>query len=176
MKLAREIAEKLELAGTLDAVYLSGIVDEVESIVAAKLVPVREALEAIVNDEGERCRRCEGSGAIYADGKAHYVTEGAPTISCPYCGGSGRVIEDAREIATTALALQEESTMSVIEYGIDAVRKAADGVCPACGSSRLERGVIRTTNPNLAVRCNECGFEGAVRYEPRSILVFGGGD
>jgi len=66
--------------------------------------------------------------------------------------------------------------MSVIEYGIDAVRKAADGVCPACGSSRLERGVIRTTNPNLAVRCNECGFEGAVRYEPRSILVFGGGD
>ena len=64
------------------------------------------ALETIADtDADELCHRCEGNGGIYADGKAHYYSEGAPTIPCPACGGSGRiVIIDTQEIARTALS------------------------------------------------------------------------
>ena len=41
---------------------------------------------------GDLCHRCQGSGALYADGKAHYFSENADVVRCPVCGGEGRVI------------------------------------------------------------------------------------
>jgi hypothetical protein len=40
--------------------------------------------------QSDSCYRCQGDGALYADGKAHYPSEHAPTVACPVCGGSGR--------------------------------------------------------------------------------------
>ena len=63
-----------------------------------------EALEKIRDLETDCCPRCEGEGNIYADGKAHYMSENAPTIPCGNCGGSGRILpEDAQDIAVEAL-------------------------------------------------------------------------
>jgi len=42
-------------------------------------------------ETSELCQHCEGNGAVYADGKAHYYSSGAPTTLCPSCSGSGRV-------------------------------------------------------------------------------------
>ena len=64
----------------------------------------KTALERIRDLETECCPRCEGSGNLYADGKAHYMSESAPTILCDSCGGSGRILpEDAQQIAAKAL-------------------------------------------------------------------------
>ena len=49
------------------------------------------ACAAAIEPETECCGRCQGSGALYADGHAHYHSEGAPTVACPVCGGEGRV-------------------------------------------------------------------------------------
>ena len=62
------------------------------------------ALENIVSLETECCPRCEGSGRLWADGKAHHQHEQVDTISCGNCGGSGRILpEDAQVIASKAL-------------------------------------------------------------------------
>jgi len=60
-------------------------------------------LEAAVKDDGlaesadeyECCRRCDGNGSVYADGKAHCYSEHAATMPCPDCGGEGRIKMDA---------------------------------------------------------------------------------
>lgn len=68
-----------------------------------------EALERIRDLETDCCQRCEGNGQLYADGKAHFPSEDAPTIHCGNCGGSGRILpEDAQEIAAEILAEAEK--------------------------------------------------------------------
>ena len=65
------------------------------------------ACEAVVAAEERNCRTCEGNGRMYADGRAHYPSENAPTIACGHCGGSGHVAADfeaLREIARSAIA------------------------------------------------------------------------
>jgi len=70
---------------------------------------LKEALKQIRDLETECCPRCEGNGNIYADGKAHYMSENAPTIPCGNCGGSGRILpEDAQIIAEQALKEAEK--------------------------------------------------------------------
>lgn len=55
--------------------------------------------------EPEICSRCEGSGAVYADGKAHLATENVPTSPCGDCEGCGLLISsDAIEGLKEALA------------------------------------------------------------------------
>lgn len=69
-----------------------------------EIARLRAALEEIADAESESCRRCEGSGRLYADGKAHYPSESIPTIFCPQCGGEGRIPpQGAQEIARRAL-------------------------------------------------------------------------
>lgn len=73
-----------------------------------------EKLEAALGEIGgseERiCNYCEGEGNRYADGKAHYYSEHAPTILCPECGGRGRIrdmdSEDMAAVANAALATE----------------------------------------------------------------------
>ena len=67
-----------------------------------------EKLEAALGEIGgseERiCNYCEGEGNRYADGKAHYYSEHAPTILCPECGGRGRIRDmDSEDMAAVAL-------------------------------------------------------------------------
>lgn len=61
-----------------------------------------EAVDTIINSDNPVCRSCEGEGNRYADGKAHYYSEHAPTIPCPECYGVGRIPEltanDMKEI------------------------------------------------------------------------------
>ena len=38
------------------------------------------------------CRRCEGGGRLYADGKPHPFGDNARTIPCPECDGEGRIV------------------------------------------------------------------------------------
>lgn len=67
------------------------------------------ALENITTLEKTCCHRCEGNGRLYADGKAHLLSEGANTILCGYCGGSGYLLpEDVQEIASEAITKAEE--------------------------------------------------------------------
>lgn len=68
-----------------------------------------EALEQIRDLETECCSRCEGNGRLYADGKAHFLSENADTILCGNCGGSGRILpDDAQDIAEQALSKEKE--------------------------------------------------------------------
>ena len=68
------------------------------------------ALVEIGNSEDRICGYCEGEGNRYADGKAHYYSEHAPTIPCPECGGRGRIrdmdSEDMAAVANAALATE----------------------------------------------------------------------
>jgi len=71
---------------------------------------IKPRLEQIIDDEGETCGRCEGNGAMWADGKAHYMSENCPTVLCGNCGGSGRIMgEDAKDIARAALKIIGET-------------------------------------------------------------------
>lgn len=84
---------------------LCGIIDRAE----AARKDLLEALKQIRDLETECCHRCEGEGNLYADGKAHYMSENAPTIPCGSCGGSGRILpEDAQDIAEAALTKEKE--------------------------------------------------------------------
>jgi len=63
------------------------------------------ALKEIRDLETECCPRCEGNGRLYADGKAHLLSENADTVFCGNCGGSGRILpENAQDIAEAAIA------------------------------------------------------------------------
>ena len=68
---------------------------------------LREALTTIADSDMPVCNSCEGEGNRYADGKAHYYSEHAPTIPCPECYGVGRIPDltanDMRELAEEAL-------------------------------------------------------------------------
>ena len=78
------------------------------SALEAELAGLRAALQEIADLESSTCPACQGSGARYADGKAHYPSEGAPTVACDRCGGTGQIAsEDAATIAAEAL-LQEQ--------------------------------------------------------------------
>jgi hypothetical protein len=89
---------------SFDVAIANNLTEEDAKLIAGA-PQVWAALENIAGLESTSCPRCEGSGALYADGRAHYPSEGAPTRACPYCGGEGRLpTEDAVEIATTALA------------------------------------------------------------------------
>jgi excinuclease UvrABC ATPase subunit len=52
---------------------------------------IEKAIVAAIEDNWEHCRDCEGEGNHYADGKAHYYSEHAPTVRCGTCGGTGKV-------------------------------------------------------------------------------------
>ena len=83
-----------------DAYDLCGRLDRAE----ASNKDLLTALEQIRDLETECCPRCEGNGRLYADGKAHHVSENADTIFCGNCGGSGRILPDnAQEIAEAAM-------------------------------------------------------------------------
>ena len=72
---------------------------EAAFVALPRLLDVAEA----ARDE-ETCRNCEGSGRLYADGLAHYVSEGAPTRACGACDGEGRVFDvDALRAAVERL-------------------------------------------------------------------------
>ena len=79
-----------EIAAALNSAHAAGV--------AAERARVVEWLREKVSD-GHCCHRCEGSGALYADGKAHYCIERAPTVPCAVCGGSGRIVPSAEELA-----------------------------------------------------------------------------
>lgn len=67
-----------------------------------------EALGKIASENSQVCSRCDGGGALYADGKPRYPWEEAPTVPCPVCSGSGEVyelsMEDVQDIARAAIA------------------------------------------------------------------------
>jgi len=83
----------------LNAVYIGEI---------AALPELIEALETIRDAKDSCCHTCEGNGRVWADGKCHVPSYGGPTIPCPPCQGSGRILEytldDVQRIAAEALA------------------------------------------------------------------------
>ena len=67
------------------------------------------ALKHIAELESSTCPACEGNGNRYADGRAHYPSERAPTVACSMCGGTGQIAsEEAAIIATEALAAAQD--------------------------------------------------------------------
>ena len=64
---------------------------------------MRKALEAIADNDGESCQRCEGNGRLWADGQAHPPAYDGLTRACPSCDGKGRTYLDVKEIARAAL-------------------------------------------------------------------------
>lgn len=77
------------------------------AVQAEEIARLREALTTIADSDMPICNSCEGEGNRYADGKAHYYSEHAPTIPCSECYGVGRIPEltanDMRELADAAL-------------------------------------------------------------------------
>lgn len=79
-----------------------GVVAHIETCLAvlrsadAKLAEYEGLLAklAALGRESCVCSRCEGNGAVYADGKAHYMSEHAPSKPCPECDGSGKHFGD----------------------------------------------------------------------------------
>ena len=89
---------------TLLAKGLLEACDRLDSAEASK-ADLLAALEQIRDLETECCSRCEGNGRLYADGKAHLLSENADTVFCGNCGGSGRILpENAQDIAEAAIA------------------------------------------------------------------------
>lgn len=69
-----------------------------------------KVLEIFEGFDEETCSKCEGSGLVYADGKAHYPHSNAKTVSCSYCHEGKRAISDETRtdiITTSILALIE---------------------------------------------------------------------
>lgn len=60
------------------------------------------------------CKRCEGEGRLWADGKAHYAFEKIATVDCPLCGGTGQMGPDVDAIAR-ALDEQRERDAKVAD-------------------------------------------------------------
>jgi excinuclease UvrABC ATPase subunit len=88
------------------------------------------AIANAIENNRVSCPQCEGGGRMYADGKPHYYSEGAPTKPCPNCEGTGRVeeqdVEDAIADAVMQLpALQlAEFAESRPEYRLTVVEQA----------------------------------------------------
>lgn len=111
--------------------------------------------------ETEGCRRCEGNGALWADGKAHLPSYNGATVRCPECGGDGRtilpltvdpksvldahdkevVIQRDKEIADTLSSLGALVAMKDQQIAeLAAALENAD--CPECGGAgETVRGV-----------------------------------
>ncbi len=111
---AKVIAERAACADIADQHNsCEGIAQKIAAAIRARgkcaddprLEQAREALKKIANLEDSPCHRCEGNGRLYADGRAHYYSEGAATVACPICGGTGRICdtEEAKRIALAAL-------------------------------------------------------------------------
>ena len=102
----------------LTAAYLSGAhagkkqAEAERDALRERCGKLEAALVEIGNSEDRICGYCEGEGNRYADGKAHYYSEHAPTIPCPECGGRGRIrdmdSEDMAAVANAALATEVE--------------------------------------------------------------------
>ena len=81
---------------------------KVEAKLSDTVAALVTALEEIRDAEDRCCPRCEGNGTVYADGKAHLLSEGAPTMLCGQCGGGGRLQpENAQDVAAAALLAKE---------------------------------------------------------------------
>ena len=100
----------------LTAAYLSGAhagkkqAEDERDALRERCEKLEAALVEIGESEDRICGYCEGEGNRYADGKAHYYSEHAPTIPCPECGGRGRIrdmdSEDMAAVANAALATE----------------------------------------------------------------------
>ena len=61
----------------------------------------------------ETCTACEGSGAIWADGKAHYPYYRGETVACTCCGGKGWWAIDNPTAMSDLLAVCEDMTETI---------------------------------------------------------------
>jgi len=82
--------------------YLSPLEERIIAL-EAENKRLKEALEAIAENEGECCQRCEGNGRVWADGRAHHPNEDVAQMRCGKCGGEGRIYQDLQSIAADAL-------------------------------------------------------------------------
>ena len=64
------------------------------------------AIANAIENNRVSCPQCEGGGRMYADGKPHYYSEGAPTKPCPNCEGTGKVEEQDVEDAIADAVMQ----------------------------------------------------------------------
>lgn len=64
------------------------------------------AREIIEGFDEEICSKCEGSGLVYADRKAHYPHSNSPTVPCSYCHEGKIAISDETRIEMIAQALR----------------------------------------------------------------------
>ena len=75
--------------------YVQGVVPFKEAIERALISygnqKIEEAAKVAEEQDSELCRRCEGEGSLWEDGKAHSPNFKGPTKPCPYCDGDGRV-------------------------------------------------------------------------------------
>jgi len=83
--------------------------------------PITQAIEKVdAALDCEPCGNCAGNGSVYADGRAHYMSEGAPTRACPSCGGEGRIFDKesvshlVREVAKVAQERMRERIMPYV--------------------------------------------------------------
>ena len=100
----------------------------------------------------EDCQRCEGSGKLWADGKAHFPNHDGPLAACPDCQGTGEVPAQGDRIqralasiqAIAALkpapvsqggAVSEDGFMACAEHGPYHVDDSEAFQCPACGAA-----------------------------------------
>ena len=87
-----------------------------------------------ISDNWESCRICEGDGRMYADGKAHYVSENAPTRPCFNCEGTGKVMAEDIEVAVANAIMAQtpyqfaELAESKPEYRLAVIDFSKDGV------------------------------------------------
>lgn len=59
-----------------------------------------EDILSYLSDDPRACQRCEGNGKLWADGQSHYPSYDGPTVNCGACGGSGKIIEDLRDVVS----------------------------------------------------------------------------
>ncbi len=102
----------------------------------AELSAKEAVVEAARNRRGS-CRRCEGNGQMWADGKAHFATHTGKTVPCNNCI-AGEVVDDGELDA--AIAAHDKAPAQVNQEGgkpclcgihQDCTRGAAGG-CAMC--------------------------------------------
>jgi len=87
----REVLEWLYRSnGQAEEVFINEALFKLAQIEQAERLTVEE-IEKILEDCKHSCPVCEGNGSVYADFRAHYPSEHAPTIKCCNCGGIGTV-------------------------------------------------------------------------------------